>query len=336
MTLKRQLLLFFFLLAATLSAPASAPRHITVWTGPTPCEDWKVWSVDAIKFQNLELGDTVYVQTSNLGPYAQGALQNHEFGDIDEGVINGQTIKGDFQMIVTNERRLNELKNYGIRFSGFQMTVERILIKKHNTDKQWLAAAAVVAAIVLLLVLLLLLWHSYRRLRQANRVLYQRSLESMVQAERQRELRNRYEGQIQLLTDLIQASPALRQKYQGSTLGDDEKSALAQRIERVMDDVETVCSPDMSLNRLAELVESNYKRVSQVVNERFGCNFSSLLAERRIREACRRLCDTEQYGRLTIEAVGESLGFRSRSAFTEQFKRVTGLTPTEFVAQSQQ
>lgn len=329
-----KLFLILLLLTATLTATAAAPRHITVWQGPTLCNDWQVWSVDAIQFQDLELGDTVYVQTSHLGPYAQGALQNHKFETIDEGVINGQTIKGDFQMIVTNERRLTELKDYGIRFSGCQMTVERILIKKHNTDYAWLSTTAIVLAILLPLTLLLLLWQSYRRLRHTHRVLYQRTLETMAQAERQQAMRSRYEAQIEVLTDLVQASPTLRQKYQGSTLGDDEKSDLAQRIERVMDDIDAVCSPDMNLNHLAERVGSNYKRVSQVVNECFGCNFNTLLAERRIREACRRLSDTEQYGRLTIEAVGESLGFHSRSAFTEQFKRVTGLTPSEFVAQS--
>ena len=33
---------------------------------------------------------------------------------------------------------------------------------------------------------------------------------------------------------------------------------------------------------------------------------------------------------LTIEGVGQSLGFKSRTTFSKTFKSVTGLTPDEF------
>ena len=72
------------------------------------------------------------------------------------------------------------------------------------------------------------------------------------------------------------------------------------------------------------------KKVSQVINEKAGCNFNNLINEYRIKEACRRMNDTEQYGKYTIEAISTSVGFKSRSTFLLQFKRVTGLTPSEY------
>lgn len=50
--------------------------------------------------------------------------------------------------------------------------------------------------------------------------------------------------------------------------------------------------------------------------------------------ACFRLCDHEHYGLLTVEAIASDLGFKSRSNFTSVFKRITGLSPTEYRRQS--
>lgn len=47
---------------------------------------------------------------------------------------------------------------------------------------------------------------------------------------------------------------------------------------------------------------------------------------RRLRRQQRML-----YGRMTIEAVAQSVGFRSRTNFATVFKKVTGLTPSEYI-----
>ena len=49
----------------------------------------------------------------------------------------------------------------------------------------------------------------------------------------------------------------------------------------------------------------------------------------RIREACRRLSDPAR-SNLTIEAISDELGFRSRSNFNTVFKKITGLTPGSY------
>lgn len=48
------------------------------------------------------------------------------------------------------------------------------------------------------------------------------------------------------------------------------------------------------------------------------------------RMACRRLGDIDHYGQLTIEAIASGVGFRSRTSFVTSFKRITGLTPSEY------
>ena len=120
------------------------------------------------------------------------------------------------------------------------------------------------------------------------------------------------------------------QKYQSSNLNESRQSALAEAITGIMENTEEFCSPDFSLDRLASLVGSNSKYVSQSINDTFNKNFSNFVNEYRIRKACVRLADTRRYGNYTIKAIAEGVGFRSQSAFISVFKRITGITPSMF------
>lgn len=101
-----------------------------------------------------------------------------------------------------------------------------------------------------------------------------------------------------------------------------------------MENNEEIFQPGFSIERLASLVSSKYRYVSQVIHERFDCNFNTFLNEYRIKEACKRMNDTEHYGNLTIEAISSGVGFKSRTSFVTSFKRFTGLTPSEYQAQA--
>ena len=106
-----------------------------------------------------------------------------------------------------------------------------------------------------------------------------------------------------------------------------QQAVLLDKINRVMDDIAVISRQDFSLNMLAELVESNTKYVSAVINENYGMNFKTYLNEHRIREACRRLSDTRHYGNMTIQAIYEELGYKSGSSFVQAFRKLNGMNP---------
>ncbi|MCM1311820.1 MAG: helix-turn-helix domain-containing protein [Bacteroides sp.] len=311
---------------------ALGAEHITIFEGPKRIESWEIVNIGAIEFQKLEIGDTVYVFTKDLGSNASAAFQNHEWKSIDEGVINGQIITGDFEMIVNNKKRLDELKNYGLKFTGCRLTVDKVVIKKHDDNQLDLLKAIGVFMVAMCLLSSVFLLYSYRKLKKANHALYLRTIEDLAQYDRERGLRSNYEGQIAALKEIIQNNGEMRKKYQNNRMDDEKKAVIARQILDIMENVEQICRQEMSLNYLAELIGFNYKDVSQVINETFNCNFNVLLNGYRIKEACRRLSNRKQYGNLTIEAVCESVGFKSRSTFISTFKKVTGLTPSEFLS----
>ena len=113
-------------------------------------------------------------------------------------------------------------------------------------------------------------------------------------------------------------------------MSNETRQEIMVKIKEIMADESIFCKDGFSLSDLAELCGSNMKYVSQVLNEDFGKTFNQLLNELRVSVARRRLLDTENYGHLTIEAIVRDIGFKSRSTFSKTFKRITGLSPSEF------
>lgn len=120
-----------------------------------------------------------------------------------------------------------------------------------------------------------------------------------------------------------------KEKYSSSNLSEEQTRMLTRRINDVMEsDSHEYCNTEFSLNILAELVGSNIRYVSQVINHEFGKSFNNYVNEYRIREACKRLSGKDVYSNYSIKGIGESVGFRSHSTFVGVFRKITGMTPS--------
>lgn len=119
-------------------------------------------------------------------------------------------------------------------------------------------------------------------------------------------------------------------KYQNSSLSEEEKKMLQARIKQILENNDVVYEQSFCLNLLAELCESNPKYISQVINELYGHNFTTLVSSLRVKEACRRMADKANYGNLSLEGIAFSVGFKSRVTMYQAFKKVMGMTPTEY------
>lgn len=84
-----------------------------------------------------------------------------------------------------------------------------------------------------------------------------------------------------------------------------------------------------SLSDLAKKIGESPHHVSQVINEKLNQSFFELLASYRIEEAKRMLADKKK-SNLTVEEVSELVGYNSKAAFNNAFKRLTNKTPSEY------
>ncbi len=196
-------------------------------------------------------------------------------------------------------------------------TGEQVRILSYKKRIQSYLLGGLIAFAVVIIVILIVLAYNYRQLRIKNRQLYEKHVAMIAEMKKKSELQKKYDEQ-------------QKAKYSSSKLGGDTKALLEQRITQVLENSEDIYDENFDIKELAELTGSNQAYVSQVINSKYGKSFPSLLSEYRVNEACRRLADLEHYGDYTIEAIAQSVGFKSRTSFVALFKKLTGLTPSAY------
>ena len=83
---------------------------------------------------------------------------------------------------------------------------------------------------------------------------------------------------------------------------------------------------DLSLQKLAKLINTKSHSLSQVINQIHHCSFHKFINKYRIEESKELLLNTS----LKIEAVAYDAGFSSISTFNTAFKAETNTTPSKF------
>lgn len=115
----------------------------------------------------------------------------------------------------------------------------------------------------------------------------------------------------------------------GYSVPDEKAQETAHEIRKFMETSLEIYSQDFSLEKLAQRLGVHTRTVSRVINDVFGVNFSTLLSQYRVKKACRMLSSND-YSNVTIQAIANDVGFKSRTNFASVFKKQTGLSPNEY------
>jgi len=118
-------------------------------------------------------------------------------------------------------------------------------------------------------------------------------------------------------------------KYRKSSLNEADKQKILSNIIKEFELGNYFSENLASLADLAKKIGESKHHVSQVINEKLGKNFFELLAAYRIEKA-KSILTGDKSGRLTIEEVSEMVGYNSKTAFNNSFRKLTGKTPSEF------
>jgi len=133
--------------------------------------------------------------------------------------------------------------------------------------------------------------------------------------------------------ELLSATKTLKdenfKKYSGSTLSEDQKISLISKLEHLIQVEKIFINEKLSIEDIAIKLDTNSKYISQIINETFNKNFYNYINSYRIEEA-KLMLKSELSDKYSILGIAQSVGFVSKSTFNVAFKRITGLTPTEF------
>lgn len=130
-----------------------------------------------------------------------------------------------------------------------------------------------------------------------------------------------------------QPSLADIQKYKTSTISAEDQKELLNKLTRVMAESKPFLNSQFSLPELAQQLGTSVHSLSQTINEGLGKSFFEMTAEYRVTEAKKLLRDKPN---IKVEEIAEQVGYSSKSSFNTVFKKLTGVTPSEYRAEKKQ
>ena len=248
-------------------------------------------------------------------------------------------LKKDFTDSIFEQMQFNMAQNKLFRHET-SVNERKVESLNQKITTQYRTISISLITILILVTFIVVIKYNLNKLRTAQRLLIKRNEELMRQQEKHGELLMRKYPEfatthqvlenVAVADDDIANEPDKNEVVQTKSFDIDPNLAndLHDKINLVMQDVTIITSKGFSINRLAELVGSNTRYVSFIINDRYGKNFRSLLNEHRIMEACRRLSDFDNYGSVTLQTIYQDLGYNSPGAFIEAFKKMNGMTPS--------
>jgi AraC-like DNA-binding protein len=90
--------------------------------------------------------------------------------------------------------------------------------------------------------------------------------------------------------------------------------------------------PNLTIQQLASVLSSPSKELTKFLNEQLQMNFSEYVNYHRI-EYVKELINSSAAEKYTLVSLAELSGFASKSSFNATFKKVTGLTPSDYKKQ---
>ena len=124
------------------------------------------------------------------------------------------------------------------------------------------------------------------------------------------------------------------QKYQSSSLSVEKAELYLEKLNDFILHDKPYLDPEIKLPDLADKLEIPPNHLSQVINDKLKLNFFDFINGLRIEEAKQKLTDSaHQKDKLLTIALDS--GFNNKTSFNKYFKKLTGLTPSEFRKKNQ-
>ena len=117
------------------------------------------------------------------------------------------------------------------------------------------------------------------------------------------------------------------------TISKEEENLLADWRPKILQLIETEKAyedPELSLTQVAKQLKTNPTIISKIINQGFQLNFNDFINFYRIKAVKEKLKAGEQKTQ-TLLSIAFDCGFNSKATFNRSFKKVTGVSPKEWI-----
>jgi YesN/AraC family two-component response regulator len=122
-----------------------------------------------------------------------------------------------------------------------------------------------------------------------------------------------------------------KHKYEKTGLSEAFSLELKNKLKHLMENEKLYLKHELKLDDIAELLDISRHHASQVINENFNRSFYEYINNYRIKEAKSKLCLNFENSSLSISEIAYQCGFNNRVSFYKAFKKITHITPKEFI-----
>jgi len=129
--------------------------------------------------------------------------------------------------------------------------------------------------------------------------------------------------------ELVDVNNELKEKYTTSTLDKDVAKKYVSELKEFIENEKPYLDEDLTINKLAQLLSMSSHHLSQVINSELNQNFYTFINTYRANEVREKLKNPDNKNESVLILAYES-GFKSKSSFNIIFKKINGVTPTEF------
>lgn len=123
-------------------------------------------------------------------------------------------------------------------------------------------------------------------------------------------------------------------KYKRSGLKLEEAREHLQDLQILMERTRCYKNPDLNILGLAELLGISKNHLTQILNEQMKMNFFEFINRYRVEEAKKLLLDTA-YTHLSLQGIAAEAGYKSKTTFFANFRKIAGCTPLEWIKSNQ-
>jgi AraC-like DNA-binding protein len=218
----------------------------------------------------------------------------------------------------------NSAKFVSSSFSDLKEKNDLILKEKKNDD-------LVIAAVLVILIATIIYFFIYRKRQKKNMETIKRIVEEFKVASQSSS--NRLNSTFKKSAEKgYQISAHLSQVSSTPLMTVETEQRILRKLEK-FEQSGLFLKNSVSLPFLASYCHTNTKYLSHIVNSCKEKDFTNYINELRIRYIIQKLTEEPQYLKYKISALAEETGFSSQSKFSVAFKKVTSVTPSEFLQQ---
>ena len=252
-----------------------------------------------------------YLQLSNVyakqGKYAKAFQIRKLYENYKDSTFNENKSNMIYQMQMKYESEKKEKENVILINEN---KISRLLIAQKNKTLIWLVVLLIVFTLGIITILYL-----YHQKIQAYKVLAKKNLEKAKQETDYRIIDN---------ANFDSSKNLCNKEYLNHN-----NSGIINNLRTLMVEKKPYLRADISIDEICLLLGTNRSYLSKAVNNELDLNFNEFINEYRIKTARQMLSDKKN-NHLSLEGIGISVGFKSRTSFYRNFKKITGISPSFF------